>query len=266
MYNNFTLDDWQSYASGTVYPFIIEKNEKNMVVYRRNECQIVAKPANWKEVMAIVNGDCLPIPATLATAIDSLMGGTLNNIYNPWPALADMKGKLEIALRTDPVVGLTLTRVEDTKTVELKVENAAAIWTRWNRIGYEHSTLVWFASLLLPLGRMDPDDPWRALMQWKVDNNMHLEFADAFTIKCIQHAAVGCCSAGSVKTVDVPNKTFNNLVPLFNKGEVPPGCITGWPGPYYTADEALPLLEKAYGTPEFEKLIARFDNGKMRRI
>jgi hypothetical protein len=215
--------------------------------------------------MALVNGDCLPIPVNLASEIAKLCTISSLDFWNPWPALTKLKyDGLQMKLRDDGEVGLDL--CYGGTSVLLKVDNAAAICLRYTRIGFEHSTLVYFAALLLPTGRMNTEDPWNALMLWKQDTNVHLEFSDSATIKCIQHVSAGCCSAGSVKLVEVPPKMFNSLVALFNTGDIPPGCTTAWGGIYYTADEALPLLEKAYGTPEFEKLIARFQDGKLRRF
>ncbi len=259
MFQFKTLAEWHKFATSGSQPVIVENNDKEWVVYHRDGREIQPKPENWKAVMAVVNcPNRAPIPASLKFEIQELIDPKLEiDIWNPWPTLTKLKndGALQMTLSLHDASTLILKNTITTKCV--CIYNAGAIVAKWDRMGFEHDDLLWFAVALSPLFA-NKVDPWLGLMQWKACNGVELGNGFFNDVTIIINGRV------DARPSFPSGFKVKELVQLFNDGDVPPGCVTAWE-PYYTADEALPLLEKAYGTPEFATLIARFRNGKLRR-
>jgi hypothetical protein len=252
--NYYTLDQWRSFARTG---FILQSDDDRLFIYNNNEfIESMQKPPNWRTLLDVVNGRRDPIRPMLRNAIFALFQGKEPiDARDPWPVLGRLKDNKQLNMVMHDPHTIIVERLDTGKTDVVDTFGADAICARWNRIGCEHERIILFSAIIDPTC-VDYNDPWLHVMQMRQRDNLRLVF-DAGNIVVLN----GSATVRSYPS-DMTNCRIDNLVRMFNAGEVPPGCITAW-DPCYSVQEAMHILKVIYGTADFSKL--RVERGKLRR-
>ncbi len=254
---NKTLDELVAFCTHNEY---IEKETDNVYQLYSEDGKVHTNYGgdenDWERAMAAVNGNRVLFPRDLSEVLKNI---TLGYVHcNPDPCLREFKRKAQChVICTARYLRFMCpnTDWESAQYLSIGIDPTAFI-QYFNSLDVSEETdaaVLLFAITLQKVVRCcDLKDPWGQLMVWRNLRTAKLvEMGDNW-FKIEQ-------SGRLIDMVQLPCVIPRILVDNFNAGAPVPF------EKFYTADEALKLLELYYGSDKFSAFITLFQDGKLSR-